>query len=80
MGLAGPGISGRGAVALQHGPGLPPGQAHQVGLITAQGKPLMRKSVAKLMRIQAGQASLRAAAAQHHHQPPLGQPALPPQP
>ena len=76
MGFAGPGISGRGAVALQHGPGLPPGQTHEVGFVTAQGKPLMGEGVAELMRMEAREADLGAAAAQHHAQARVGQAAV----
>jgi hypothetical protein len=80
MGLAGPGVRGRGAVALQHRAGLPAGQAHQVGLPAAFGQPLVRGGVAQLVGVQAGQTSLLAAAPQHLHQAPSGQPALQPQP
>ena len=80
MGLAGPGVRGRSAVALQHGAGLPAGQAHQVGLPAAFGQPLVREGVAQLVWVQAGQASLLAAASQHLHQAPSGQPAVQPKP
>jgi hypothetical protein len=62
MGLAGPGISSRGPIALQHGARLPPGQTHQVGLPAAFGQPLVREGVAQLVRVQARQSGLLAAA------------------
>jgi Tetratricopeptide repeat len=40
VGLAGAGVSGRGAIALEHRAGLPAGQAHQVRLATALGEQL----------------------------------------
>ena len=80
MGLTSSGVRGRGAVALQHRTGLPAGQAHQVGLPAAFGQPLVREGVAQLVWVQAGQTSLLAAASQHLHQAPSGQPALQPQP
>jgi hypothetical protein len=80
MGLTSPGVRGRGAVTLQHRTGLPARQAHQVGLPAALGQPLVREGVAQLVGVQAGQASLLAAASQHLHQAPSGQPAPQPQP
>ena len=80
MGLAGPGISGRGPIALQHGARLPTGQAHQVGLPAAFSQPLVREGVAQLVRMQTRQTGLLAAAPQHLHQAPSGQPALQPKP
>ena len=65
---------------MQHGAGLPAGQAHQVGLPAAFGQPLVGEGVAQLVRVQAGQTSLLAAASQHLHQAPSGQPALRPKP
>jgi hypothetical protein len=46
VGLAGALICGRGAVAVQHGPGAPAGQAHQIGLAAALGEPLVGERVA----------------------------------
>jgi hypothetical protein len=43
VGLAGAGVGGRGAVALEHLTRLPAGQAHQVGLAAALGQPLWAK-------------------------------------
>jgi hypothetical protein len=80
MGLTSPRVRGRGAVALQHRAGLPAGQAHQVGLPTALGQPLMGEGVPQLVGVQARQASLLTAAPQHLHQAPSGQPALQPKP
>jgi hypothetical protein len=54
VGLAGAGVSGRGAIALKHRAGLPAGQAHQVRLATALGEPLVGERVAELVRVQAG--------------------------
>ena len=54
MGLAGAGVSGRGAVALEHRAGLPAGQAHQVRLATALGEPLVSERVAELVWVQSG--------------------------
>ena len=54
VGLAGAGVSGRGAVALEHRAGLPAGQAHQVRLTTALGEPLMSERVAELVWVQSG--------------------------
>ncbi len=41
VGLAGAFVGGQGAVACQHGPGLPTGQPHQVGLAPALGELLV---------------------------------------
>jgi hypothetical protein len=45
VGLAGAFVGGRGAIASQHGPGLPTGQPHQVGLAPALGEPLVGEGV-----------------------------------
>jgi hypothetical protein len=80
MGLTSSGVRGRGAVALQHRTGLPAGQAHQVGLPAAFGQPLMGEGVAQLVGVQPRKSGLFAAASQHLHQAPPGQPALQPKP
>ena len=51
MGLAGPGISSRGPIALQHGARLPAGQAHQVGLPATLGQPLVGEGVPQLVPV-----------------------------
>ena len=65
MGLTGASVGSRGTVALQHRPGLPAGQAHQVGLAAALSKPLVGEGVAELVRVQPGQAGTGPAAAKH---------------
>ena len=74
VGLSGASVRGRGAVALQHRAGPPPGQAHQVGLSPTLGEPLMGERVTELVRMQIGQAGLAATTPQHLHQPPGRQP------
>lgn len=76
MGLTGASVGSRGTVALQHRPGLPAGQPHQIRLAAALGEPLMGECVAELMRVQAGKAHLLTPAPQHHDQAPLGEPAF----
>ena len=49
MGVAGAGVGGAGAVAGHHRPRSPPGQAHQVDLGAALGKPLVGEGVAELV-------------------------------
>src|SRR5947208_89567 len=65
MCVAGAVVSGSSAVAAQHRAGLPPGQAHEVGLVAALRQPLMREGVAKLVRVEALDAGVTAAAADH---------------
>ena len=59
----GAGVGGRGAVAAEHRPGPPAGQAHEVRLAAALGEPGVREGVAKLMRVQVGKAGLGTPAA-----------------
>ncbi len=76
MGLPGPGIGGRGAISLEQGARLPTGDAHEVTLGAALGKPLVSESVAQLVRVKSRKADLGAAAAQHHTQARVGQSAV----
>ena len=62
MGLARPFVGGGGTVALQHDPGAPAGDPHQVGLVAALGEPGMGEGVAEPMRVEVGDAGLLAAA------------------
>jgi hypothetical protein len=78
VGLASASIGDRGAVALEHRAGLPAGQPHEIGLSPALSEALVGKGVAKLMWMEFGQAGLMAAAPQHLHEAPGGQPALEP--
>jgi hypothetical protein len=80
VGLSGASVRGRGAVALQHRAGPPPGQAHQVGLSPALGEPLVGEGVTELVRVQVGQAGLATTTPQHLHQPPGRQPTKEPEP
>src|SRR5215218_9383482 len=52
VGVAGPGVGGAGAVAGHHRPRSPPGQAHQVDLGAALGKPLVSEGVAELVGLR----------------------------
>jgi hypothetical protein len=73
--VAGAGVGGAGAVAGHHRPRPPPGQAHQVHLGAALGKPLVGEGVAELVGMQAGQLGLSASAFEHADQAPRGEPA-----
>jgi hypothetical protein len=61
VGLAGASIGGRGAVALEHGAGLPAGDAHEIDLSTTLGEPLVREGVPELVRVQPRKTRLGAA-------------------
>jgi hypothetical protein len=76
VGLAGAGVGGRGAIALEHGAGLPSRKAHEVSLTASFGQPLVRKGVAELVRMQPRKAGLPTATPQHHHQPVRSEPTL----
>ena len=65
MGLAGASVGGRGAGRLRHRAGLPPGQAHQVGLSPTLSQPLMGEGVMELVWMEVGQAGLTATTPQH---------------
>ena len=60
VGVAGAGVGGAGPVASHHRPRPPPGQAHQIHLGAALGKPLVGEGVAELVGVQAGQPGLPA--------------------
>jgi hypothetical protein len=51
--LAGPGVGGRGAVATEHLPGPPAGQAHQVRLAATLGEPRVGEWLGKRGRLTA---------------------------
>jgi hypothetical protein len=74
--LAGTGVGRRGTIALEHQAGLPASQPYQIRLTAAIGQPLMREGVAELVRMQIRETNLPAAAPQHEHDAPCGQPAL----
>jgi hypothetical protein len=63
--LTGPFIRGGGTVALEHRPGPPAGDAHEVGLVAALGEPGVGEAVAELVGMQARDAGRLAAAVQH---------------
>ena len=64
MRLSGAGVGGRGAVAAEHRPGPPAGQAHEVRLAAALGEPGVGEGVAELVRVQVGEAGLGPAGVQ----------------
>jgi hypothetical protein len=59
--LCGASISGRGAVSLEHGAGLPAGDGHESNLSTTVGEPLVGKGVPELVRVQPRETRLGAA-------------------
>jgi hypothetical protein len=63
--FASTGIGSGGAVALEHGAGLPPGDTHQIRLGATLGQPLVGERVAELVRVERWH--LRTPAGQHHH-------------
>src|SRR6266508_5243842 len=80
VGLPGPSVGGRGAVAAQHGGGLPAGDAHEVGLVAALGAPGVGEGVAEQVRVQAVDAGLPAAAPEELADARVGHTALLPDP
>jgi hypothetical protein len=78
--LSSSGVGGRSAVPLEHSAGLPIRDAHEVTFRAALGEPLVGEGVAELVRMEAWEADLGAAAAQHHAQARVSQPAVLAQP
>lgn len=63
------------AVAAEHLPGLPTRQQHQVAFVAAFRQILVSEGVPELMRVEAGDAGLDAAALHHPPEPAVGEPA-----
>jgi hypothetical protein len=55
VGLASTFVGCSGAVAAQHGAGLPAGKAHQVGFVATLGQPQVGEGVAELVRMESSQ-------------------------
>src|SRR5215211_7009530 len=64
MGFAGTLVRDRGTIALQHGPGFPACQPHEVGLATALAEPEVGEGVPEQVGVEVLDAGLPAAAAE----------------
>jgi hypothetical protein len=62
MGFTGASVGRECAIALEHRPRLPPGDLHQVGLSAILDQPLVGEGVPELVRVQARETRLGAAA------------------
>jgi hypothetical protein len=60
--LTGALVSCRGAVAGEHRPAPPAGQAHEIALVAARGEPLMGIGVTEAVRVDVGDSGRSTAA------------------